>query len=198
MYRKSDWVELGLLLLGFVLMAVGVRQHLPALISLGGVCIGAFALVAGIAAIVTKRLGFETRQRNFGRLEVYTGAAARLWGILFIAFALLVFLLVGIGWFYPGGAEAFWAKFLGQPWGWGIILLAIGLVLVVNGIIRLLAGSAGYYKGLADLVERISGIIPLLIGLGLAAVGLGLIIAPDPLLSLAKQAWTFIRDAVLH
>lgn len=193
MYRRSDWVEIALLVLSFALMYAGVQLGLPALINLGGFSIGAFALVGGVQAIITKRLGFETRQRNFGPRELYTGLAAQLWGVLFIAFAILVFILVGIAWIYPGGAEAFWANFLGQTWGWGIILLGIGLTLVVNGIIRLMAGSAGYYKGVADLVERISGVIPLLIGLGLAALGFLLIIAPGPLTSLAKQVMTSLE-----
>jgi hypothetical protein len=179
-------------------MYAGVQLSLPILTNLGTASIGALALVGGVQAIITRRLGFETRQRNFGRIAMYTGLAAQLWGILFIAFALLVFLLTGIAWLYPGGAEAFWANFLGQPWGWGILLLGIGLAVVVNGVIRLLAGSAGYFKGLPDLVERISGFIPLLIGLGLASAGLWLIIAPGWVMSLTKQVMTFIWQRISH
>jgi hypothetical protein len=198
MYRRSDWIELGLLALACVLIYAGVRLSWPILTDLGGFSIGAFALVAGFEAIRTKRLGFETRQRNFGPRELYTGLAAQLWGVLFIAFAILVFILVGVAWLYPGGAGAFWAAFLGRPWGWGIVLLGIGLTLVINGVIRFLAGSAGYYKGLADLVERTSGVIPLFLGSGLALVGLLLILAPGPLTSLARLAANTIQHWFFH
>jgi hypothetical protein len=161
----------------------------------GIVSIGAFALISGIQAIVTKKLGFEPRNpATFGRTELYTGLAAELWGVLFIAFAILLFILAGVTWLYPGGAEAFCSDFLGKPWGWGIILLGIGLTAMTSGFIRLLAGSAGYYTGLADLVERISGAIPLLLGLGMATAGLLLIIAPTLTTSLAKQMMTSIAQ----
>jgi hypothetical protein len=179
-------------------MYAGIHLGLPILTDLGTTSIGAFALVGGIQAIRTKRLGFETRQRNFGRISMYTGLAAQLLGILFIAFAILVFFLTGIAWLYPGGAEAFWANFLGQPWGWGILLFGIGLAVMVNGVIRLLAGSAGYYKGLPDQVERISGVIPLLFGLGLVTAGLWLIIAPGWVMSLTKQVMTSIWQMISH
>ena len=90
---------------------------------------------------------------------MYTGLAAQLWGILFIAFAGLVFLLTGIAWFYPGGVEAFLANFLRRPLRCGILLHGICLVVLLNGVIRLLASSAGYYKGLPDRVERFSGVM---------------------------------------
>lgn len=198
MYKKSDWIQLALLGLAFVLMYAGTQLGLPVLINLGSASIGAFALVGGIQAIVTKRLGFETRQRNFGPVEMYTGLAAQLWGVLFIAFALLVFFLTGVSWFYHGGAEAFWADFLGHTWGWGILLLGIGLTLVVNGVIRLLAGSAGYYKGLTDLVQRISGIIPLLIGLGMTIVGLLLLVVPGLIMGLIKLVMNSIMQRIFH
>ena len=182
MYRRSDWIELAFLGLGFVLMFAGTRLSLPVLTALGGASIGFFALVGGIAALKTKRLGFETRQPNFGRREMYTGLAAQLWGVLFIAFALLVFLLDGIAWFSPHGAEAFWADFLGRPWGWGILALCIGLTTLVSGIIQLVAGSAGYYQGWADRVQRIGAVIPLLFGLGLSTIGVLLIVIPGVVL----------------
>ena len=198
MHRKSDWVELALLGLAFVLMYAGVQLKVTALINLGGACIGAFALVAGIQALRTKRVGFETRQRNFGPISTYTGLAAELLGILFIGFGVVVFALAGAASFYPGGAAAFWARFLGQPWGWGIILLGIGLALVINGVIRLLAGSAGYYRGLADLVERISGILPLLLGFGMTIAGLLLIAVPDLVISLARMAASAVVNQVFR
>ena len=198
MYRRTDWLELALLGLGCVLYYAGSRLGLPVLTTLGGISIGAFALVGGIQAIITKRLGFETRQRNFGRREFYTGLTAQLWGILFIAFAILVFVLSGIAWFYPGGAGAFFASFLGRPLGWGILLLGLGLTVLVDGVIRLSAGSAGYYTGLADLVERIGGVIPLLFGLGLTTVGLSLIIVPGWVMSFAGQALASIEQWFLH
>jgi hypothetical protein len=198
MYRRSDWLELGFLVLGFVLLYTGIRLNFPILTNLGNISIGVFALVGGIQAIIIKRLGFETRQRNFGPREMYTGLAAQLWGILLIAFAMLVFILTGIAWFYPGGTEAFWSNFLGRPWGWGIISLCIGLPVMVSGIIHLLAGSAGYYKGLADLVERISGVIPLVIGSGLAFLGLLLILVPTLVMSLAQQMLSSLQQWFLH
>jgi hypothetical protein len=198
MYHRSDWFELALLLLAFVLLFAGTRLGLPLLTNLGGLSIGAFALVGVLRAIITKKLGFETRQRNFGRREMYTGLAAQLWGILFIAFAFLVFILVGAAWLYPGGAEAFWSGLLGKTWGWGIILLGIGLVLVVNGVIQLLAGSAGYYQGLADQVERVGGVLPLLFGSGLSVVGVLLIIAPGWLMSLARYSMNSISQLFFH
>ncbi len=186
MYKRSDWIELGFLLLAFVLLYFGTRFNLPILSSLGSASVGAFALVAGIQAIRTGRLGFETHQKNFGRITMYTGFSARLYGGLFIAFALLVFVLTGAALFQPGGAGAFWAAILSKTWGWGLILVCIGLVEVASGVIDLVSGSAGYYKGLADEVQRISGFVPLLFGLGLLSVGTLLIVLPAQSLNLVK------------
>jgi hypothetical protein len=185
--------------LGGALIFVGNRLGQLALTEagtyLGILSIGAFALISGIHAIVTKKVGFEPRNpATFGRTELYTGLAAVLWGVLFIAFAILLFILAGVTWRYPGGAQPFLTDFLAKPWGWGIILLGIGLTAMTSGFIRLLAGSAGYYTGLADLVQRISGAIPLLLGLGVATAGLLLIIAPNLTTSVAKQTITSIVD----
>jgi hypothetical protein len=198
MYRQSDWLELIFLLLAFVLMVAGAQLSLPVLTNLGGVSIGAFALVGGIQAIRTRRLGFETRQRNFGPRSIYTGLAAQLWGVLFIAFAILVFILAGVALFYPGGPGAFWAVILGKSWGWGIILTGIGLTAMVSGIIILMAGSAGYYKGLADLVEHLSGFLPLFIGLGVTAIGFLLLIVPGWLMSITHLVITSLERRIFH
>jgi hypothetical protein len=198
MHRKSDWIELGLLGLAFVLMYAGVQLKLSTLVDVGSASIGAFALVAGIQAIRTKRLGFETRQRNFGPISMYTGLAAQLLGVVLAAFALAVFGLSGATLFYPGGAEAFWADFLGQAWGWGLILLGVGLALVILGVVRLMAGSAGYYRGMPDLVERVSGIIPLLIGFGMAFLGFLLIVVPGLVMGLARIAMTSAVHWIFH
>jgi hypothetical protein len=202
MNRRMLWLQLVLLGLGGALLYTGGQLGQPTLtkvgISLGIASIGTFVLVSGIQAIVTKKLGYEPRRSNFGRREFYTGLTAQLWGILFIAFAVLLFILAGITWLYPGGAEAFWADLLGKPMGWGIILLCIGLTVTTTGIIRLLAGSAGYYTGLADFVERISGIIPLLIGLGMTTIGLLLLVLPEMVTSLAQQTITSIGQWLFH
>jgi hypothetical protein len=178
MYRKSDWMEIALFGLAVVLLYAGVKLGLPLLTNLGGLCIGAFGLVAGIQTLRTKHLGFETRQKNFGPITTYTGLAAQLWGALFLAFAGLVFVLVGVAWFYPGGAEAFWSSFFATSWGWGFILIAAGAAFGVSGLATLLAGSGGYYKGLQDRVIRASGFLPLFFGMALAALGLFLILFP--------------------
>jgi hypothetical protein len=202
MSRRMLWLQLILLGLAGALLYAGSQSGQPTLtkvgISLGIASIGMFVLVSGIQAIVTKKIGFEPRRRNFGPREFYTGLTAQLWGILFIAFAVLFFILAGITWLYPGGAEAFWADLLGSALGWGIILLCIGLTAVTTGIIRLLAGSAGYYTGLADFVERASGIIPLLIGLGMTTSGLLLIVVPETVMSLAQQMITSIGQWLFH
>ncbi|MGE5303285.1 MAG: hypothetical protein ACM3TN_08140 [Alphaproteobacteria bacterium] len=203
MNRRILAIQLGLLGLGgglggaliFVGNRLGQLGLTKAGTYVGIVSIGAFALVSGIHAIVTKKVGFEPRNpATFGRTEIYTGLAAKLWGALFIAFAILLFILAGVTWLYPGGAEAFWTDFLTKPWGWGIILLGIGLTVMTSGFIRLMAGSAGYYTGLADLVERISGAIPFVLGLGMATAGLLLIIAPNLTMGMTKQMMTSIVD----
>jgi hypothetical protein len=192
MYRKSDWVELGFLGLAFVLLYGGTRLSLPILSNLGSACIGAFGLVAGIDAIRSGHVGFETRRKNFGRISSYTGLSARLIGILFIAFALMTFGLTGMAMFYQGGAGAFWSNLFSNSWGWGIILSAVGLAVSLIGFIQLSAGSAGYYKGLADKVERIGGIFPLLFGLVMIVLGMLLIFLPGVLLDLWNQALAVI------
>ncbi len=203
MNRRILAIQLGLLGLGgglggaliFVGNRLGELGLTKAGTCVGIVSIGAFALVSGIHAIVTKKVGFEPRNpATFGRTEIYTGLAAKLWGVLFLTFAVMLFILAGVTWFYPGGTEAFLTDFLAKPWGWGIILLGVGLTAMTSGFIRLLAGSAGYYTGLADLVERIGGAIPLLLGLGLATAGMLLIVAPHLTMSAAKQMMTSIVD----
>jgi hypothetical protein len=202
MSKRTLWFQLVLLGLGGALLYIGGQLGQPTLtqvgISLGIFSIGTFVLVSGVQAIVTKKMGFEPRRPNFGPRELYTGLTAQLWGILFIAFAVLLFILAGVTWLYPGGAEVFWADLLGSPLGWGIVLLCIGLTVVTTGIIRLLAGSAGYYTGLADFVERISGVIPLLIGSGMTTIGLLLIVVPEMVMSLAQQMITSIGQWIFH
>ena len=198
MYRRSDWLEIGFFGLGFVFLYAGAHFHISALTNLGGICIGAFPLVAGIQAIRTKRLGFETHQRDFGPISTYKGLAAQLWGFLFITFAVLIFILVGIAWFYPEGNEAFWSAFLDKSWGWGFILICAGLTVMVMGIITLISGSAGYYKGLADQIQRFSGLIPFIIGLGVAAVGVMLVFFPESLSSLLLGVMNTIGHWILH
>ena len=192
MSNRMLWFLIFLLGLGGLFLYTGSRLNMPIASSLGTAFIGSFVFAGGVHAIITKKLGYEPRDPNFGRRELYTGLAAQLWGILFIVFALVIFILAGVSLFYPGGAEAFWAVSLGKPWGWGILLIGIGLAAIVNGIIHFLAGSAGYYKGLPDLVERISGIVPLILGLGMTVIGLSLILVPDLLIGLFNQIITTI------
>ena len=198
MKRRSDWLELALFGLSFVLMFAGTKLNFPVLTNLGIVSLGGFALVAGIQALRTRRFGFETSQRNFGPISLYNGLAAQLWGFIFIAIAILLFFLAGIAWLYPGGNEAFWTFFFGRSWGWGILLTCAGLVVMVGGIITLISGSAGYYQGLADKVQRISGVIPLAIGSVVAVIGLSLLIFPDWLAGIAHAIIQFIGQRLFH
>lgn len=174
------------------------QLNTPVVSSLGVFAIGTFILVAGIMTIRSKKIGFELKRPNFGPTEVYRGLAAQLYGILFIAFALLLYAMIGVIWLYPGGIEAFLNFFFGQPWAWGLLLACVGIVAVVNGIIRLMAGSAGYYQGLADKVVRISGVLPLLFGLLLGLIGLLLIFVPDLVVGLFKQLFASIWQSFSH
>jgi hypothetical protein len=47
MYRKSGWMELGLLGLAFVLMLAGTRLGLPVLTNLSGATVGDFVFIVG-------------------------------------------------------------------------------------------------------------------------------------------------------
>jgi hypothetical protein len=132
-------------------------------------------------------LGFFPKNPNFGRTETYHGRTAQLWGIIFIFMGICLLVVAVLNLTLKGGMEEFWSILLGTNWGWGIVLVCIGLVVLMMGFIRLIAGSGGYYTGLQDKVARISGIIPTIFGAGLVLIGIILLFFPDLLHSLFDQ-----------
>jgi len=183
MKSKASSLQLGLFLLGVLILIIGNRLSIPTSIFIGVLCFGLVCLIAGIQMIVTRHANFFTRTN--APHENYTGLPAQLWGVLFLLLAMLFFILALAGLFLPGGEEAFWELFLNKPMGWGVLLLLLGTYTVVYGIIRLMAGSAvagtGFIAGVNNLGGRFLGGLSLLFGLGLVLFGLALIIAPGVL-----------------
>jgi len=159
--------------------------------------VGMFAMLAGIEAMLIRKVGFVPRRSNYGTRERYTSFTTQLWGILFIVAAIVLISLGGVNWLYPGGIQAFMDVFFKDYWGWGVLLFGIGLAAIINGMITLLAGSAGIYQGRSKKMERINGILPLFLGFLFVGMALLLIAEPEQVAKIVGNIISNIRGWIL-
>jgi hypothetical protein len=188
-----------LFLLAGGLAFAGQRFSLPLLINLALLCLGVMTATMGVELIVTKRA--ESAIGGFAYIqavEVFTGLAAQLWGVMFLLLGLVIIVGIVAQWLAPAAVHAWYGSLVGTKAGLGLALCASGLFAGLWGTMRLLAGSAGLDLGwmtrLSNIVDRIGGGIALLAGLGLLGVGVLLVVAP----AIVTSAWVELWRSILQ
>jgi hypothetical protein len=182
-----SWSSIACFVLAAVLTFAGTQLKLPVLTHAGILSLGGAALAAGIQVILTGEAFFlPTGAQSLRRkAEHFTGLAARLWGVFFLLFGLVLSFAGLGGMFLPGRTESLIRSALDTPPGWGILSLVLGAGGILYGLTRVI-GEGGRYEAnaltrLRDAGYRLFGLLCLLMGVGLAGLGLILVFAPGPL-----------------
>jgi hypothetical protein len=183
-HRLFSGLALAFFFLAAGLTLAGDRLGLSGLTSAGIASLGLSALSAGIQVIVTGEAFFlpAGAQALRRRAEHFTGLAARLWGIFFVLFGLVMLFLGLAGVFFPGQGTALLNRLLETPLGWGLVCVFFGGGLSLYGLTRLIGAAGRTGSGALDQVRgigfRLFGLVGLLAGLGLCGLGVVLIFSP--------------------
>jgi hypothetical protein len=180
--QRSAWIDIVLIVASGALLWLGTKLSLALATALGIFCLAAVMGKSGIEMLLRRRAEFNTQRWGPGPKEVFTGAAAQLYGVWFLAAATLLLVLGISALIYSGGMQTFWTIVLATPRGWGALLIVIGGLIAIRGVARMLAGTASVDYGLPASVgaalARTGGAVVTTVGSVLVALGLWLVLAP--------------------
>lgn len=170
-------IEIGLIVLGLLLVFGGSRLDLPLLLNTGIVCFGLASIALGWDAILTRQIVLGSRHR--GNRRIYTGVGAMLRGVQFHLIGLFLVGMVAL--FYLGvDGRSISMQLARHP---GLLLIALGALLLLQSAIVFVGqklGEGARWNAAVDLL--LLRLLPgtLLVLLGLGAIGLGMfeILAP--------------------
>jgi len=183
----KDKLLIWLIGVGLAIAYIGVKFRNPILIGLLVAGLGLFSIFSGLQMIIFKRAEVPTSDTLSAHKERYTGLAAQLYGILFIAFGVFIILIALGEWLFHRSAVFQINQLLGNSFGFGVFLTIAGALILIYGIIRLIVGNAAYTEtGLRPFERVAGGIYFSLFGLGVLATGMWLIVSPFTLSALIK------------
>ena len=179
----------------------GEYLHTPWLYNVAGMSFGLLAIIGAIQILITG----EARATAAGMdmfheskyIERYSGAKARIIGIVGLLAGFIFITLSGLDLLTPGGMEAFWDHFLRSPRAWGLTLALAGSIVTLLGFVRAKSGSAatpGVYSKAVETKFKIEGIFATIAGLAMLVIAALLIIAPDVLLTMLEHLKTVVKN----
>ena len=170
--KLSDKLAVPAILLAGGMVYIAEEFNLPYLIPLAMGLFGLFGVVLGIETFTSGKI--EMFNRRHSRREHFSGASARLFGVMIFLFGIGVALYAFLEWTQPGKAGKYLAGLVGSSRGWGILLITFGFFTLLFGLIRLIAGSAHRPEersGVVDFGYRARGLVNVIVGIVLCVVG---------------------------
>lgn len=178
MMTKVSWIQIGLIVLGVLLIVGGDRLDIPALLYGGLALAGLGFIVGGGEAIVTRQ--YVLRRRGFTNATYY-GLGAILYGIIFVWIGVWVISVAGVLFLDIG--QAVFRSFIRRP---GFVLVNVACVVLASGGIAFTfpaESQSGQGDGwFLNLLATVAHMIPalILLALGLALLGLGVLEIVSP------------------
>jgi hypothetical protein len=172
-------------------VAAGEYFNMPRLYSVAIIAFGMIGVAGGLKAIVTgKAHSGRTRIVDKKYIERYSGAPARMLGVVLLLGGLLFVVGGAISGVSPSGLGDLGDRILGSPRAWGLILAFAGTLVTLMGIVRAKTGSAatpGTYGEMAEAEIRGGGMMATLAGVIMLVPAVVLIVAPGLFQSLADN-----------
>lgn len=170
--KLSDKLAVPAILLAGGMVYIAEEFNLPYLFPLAMGLFGLFGVVLGIETFASGKI--EMFNRLHSRREYFSGAPARLFGVMIFLFGIGVALYAFLEWTQPGTAGKYLAGLVGSSRGWGILFIIFGFFTLLFGLIRLIAGSAHRPEersGVVDFGYRARGLVNVIVGIVLCVVG---------------------------
>ena len=170
--RLSDKLAVPAILLAGGMVYIAEEFNLPYLIPLAMGLFGLFGVVLGIETFTSGKI--EMFNRLHSRREYFSGAPARLFGVMIFLFGMGVALYAFFEWTQTGLAGEYLASLVKSSRGWGILFITFGFFTLLFGLIRLIAGSAHRPEGRSGVVDfgyRARGLVNVIVGIVLCVVG---------------------------
>lgn len=172
-------LQIGLLLLAFLLIFAGDKLSIPLLFYTGMACIGIFSLAVGWEAIMTRQIVVGRRRR--GNRRTYVGMPAVFQGIQFNVIGLFV-IFVAVSTYMRANVREHFLQWVRRP---GLPLVVLGILVLMQAAITI-SGSLEQRDGprsevILDLLvgRMLPGLFLVLIGLGLLGLGMFEIVTPN-------------------
>ena len=173
--KLADKLAVPAIVIAGGMVYVAEEFNLPYLIPLAMGLFGLFGIILGIETFTSGKI--EMFNRRHSRREHFSGAPARLFGVMIFLFGIGVTLYAFFEWTQPGTAGKYLAGLVGSSRGWGILLITFGFFTLLFGLIRLIAGSAHRPEESSGLVEfgyRARGLVNVVVGILLLVAGIWL------------------------
>ncbi len=170
--KLADKLAVPAIVIAGGMVYVAEEFNLPYLVPLGMGLFGLFGIILGIETFASGRI--EMFNRLYSRRENFTGAPARLFGVMIFLFGTGVTLYAFFEWTQPGTASEYLAGLVKSSRGWGILLITFGFFTLLFGLIRLIAGSAHRPEersAVTDFGYRARGLVNVVVGVILLVAG---------------------------
>lgn len=174
--KLADKLAVPAIVIAGGMVYVAEEFNLPYLIPLAMGLFGLFGIILGIETFTSGKI--EMFNRRHSRREHFSGAPARLFGVMIFLFGIGVTLYAFFEWTQPGTAGKYLAGLVESSRGWSILLIIFGFFTLLFGLIRLIAGSAHRPEersGLVDFSYRARGLVNVVVGVMLIVAGVWLI-----------------------
>ena len=174
--KLADKLAVPAIVIAGGMVYVAEEFNLPYLIPLAMGLFGLFGIILGIETFTSGKI--EMFNRRHSRREHFSGAPARLFGVMIFLFGIGVTLYAFFEWTQPGSAGKYLAGLVESSRGWSILLIIFGFFTLLFGLIRLIAGSAHRPEersGLVDFSYRARGLVNVVVGVMLIIAGVWLI-----------------------
>lgn len=175
--KLADKLAVPAIVIAGGMVYIAEEFNLPYLIPLAMGLFGLFGVILGIETFASGRI--EMLNRLHSRREYFSGAPARLFGVMIFLFGIGVALFAILEWTQPGTVGRYLEGLVGSSRGWGILLITFGFFTLPFGLIRLIAGSAHRPKersGLVDFGYRARGLVNVVVGVLLFVAGVWLML----------------------
>lgn len=173
--KLADKLAVPAIVIAGGMVYVAEEFNLPYLIPLAMGLFGLFGIILGIETFTSGKI--EMFNRRHSRREHFSGAPARLFGVMIFLFGIGVTLYAFFEWTQPGTAGKYLAGLVESSRGWSILLIIFGFFTLLFGLIRLIAGSAHRPEESSGLVEfgyRARGLVNVVVGILLLVAGIWL------------------------
>ena len=173
--KIADTLAVPAIVIAGGMVYIAEEFNLPYLIPLAMGLFGLFGIILGIETFTSGKI--EMFNRRHSRREHFSGAPARLFGVMIFLFGIGVTLYAFLEWTQPGTAGKYLAGLVGSSRGWGVLLITFGFFTLLFGLIRLFAGSAHRPEersAVTDFGYRARGAVNIIIGLAALAGGVWL------------------------
>jgi hypothetical protein len=178
--------------------------HIHWMYTLAGISLGVVVIASALDILITGKTwgaaaGMSQFYRETKHTERYSGAPARMIGVVALLFGCIAIAASVIDATTPGGIDVFWDGFLQSPRAWGLITGLAGFIVTIMGIIRAKVGSAaapGAYNKVIEAGFRMGGIFRAVLGAVMMLIAGLLITAPGALQRTLDGLWQAIVQHV--